>query len=116
NTAIPKDKNMYPILEIVLEMYERGIKFLPVDLYKSDSKKFLVEDDSLLPPLSSLTGFGEVDAEKLIEARKDGKFTSIEQMGYRAKLGKVAIETLQIAGCLNGMPRSEQMDMFDMFG
>lgn len=114
NNAGNKEKNMYPILEIVLEMYERNIEFLPVDIYKSDATKFLVEKDGIRPPLSSLTGFGEVDANKLVEARKEEKFTSIEQMAGKARIGKVAVETLQKAGCLNGMPRSEQLDMFDL--
>ena len=116
NKAAPKDKNMYPVLELVLEMYERGINFLPVDIYKSDVSKFKIEDGNLRPPLSKLTGFGEVDATKLVEAReKYGKFTSIEDMMIKSKIGKSACETLQLAGCLDGMPRSEQMDMFDMF-
>lgn len=114
NQAAPKDKNMYPILELVLEMNERGINFLPVDIYKSDVTKFIVEGNDLRPPLSSLTGFGEVDAKKLVEARKQGKFTSIEDMMIKSKIGKVACETLKIAGCLEGMPRSEQLDMFDL--
>ncbi len=114
NAAGNKERNMYPILEIVLEMNERGVNFLPVDIYKSDSKKFLVEDDGIRPPLSALTGFGEVDANKLVEARKETKFSSIEDMASKAKIGKVAVETLQKAGCLDGMPRSEQMDMFDI--
>jgi len=79
NAATPKDKNMYPILELVLEMYERGIKFLPIDLYKSHATKFIMEDEGIRPPLSALTGFGEVDAEKLVKAREEGVFTSIEQ-------------------------------------
>ena len=117
NKAAPKDKNMYPILELVLEMYERGINFLPVDIYKSDVSKFKVEGKNLRPPLSKLTGFGEVDANKLVEAReKYGKFSSIEDMVIKSKIGKVACETLQLAGCLDGMPRSEQMDMFDLLG
>ncbi|MBO5143299.1 MAG: PolC-type DNA polymerase III, partial [Clostridia bacterium] len=33
NTAAAKDKDMYPILEIVLEMYERGFNFTNIDLY-----------------------------------------------------------------------------------
>ena len=114
NSAQPKDKNMYPILELVLEMNERGIEFLPVDLYKSHSVKFLMEDEGIRPPLSALTGFGEVDAEKVIKARENYKFSSIEDLQIKAKLGKVAIETLQLSGCLDGMPRSEQMDMFDL--
>ena len=116
NTISQKDKNMYPILEIVLEMNERNIDFLPVDIYLSDAKKYIVEEDGIRPPLSALTGFGEVDAGKLIEAREQERFTSIEQMAMRAKLGKVAVEVLRKEGCLDGMPRSEQMDMFDLFG
>jgi len=46
NDASAKDKNMYAILELVLEMYERGFNFLPIDLYKSDAIKFKVEDRS----------------------------------------------------------------------
>ena len=117
NKAAPKDKTMYPVLELVLEMNERGIDFLPVDIYKSDIKNFKVEGKMLRPPLSKLTGFGEVDATKLVQAReKYGKFTSIEDMVQKSKIGKVAAETLQLAGCLDGMPRSEQMDMFDLLG
>ncbi len=46
NDATAKDKNMYAILELVLEMYERGFNFLPIDLYKSDAIKFKIEDRS----------------------------------------------------------------------
>ncbi len=115
NAAAPKDKDMYPTLELVLEMNQRGIDFLPVDLYKSEINKFLVEEDGIRPPFSALTGFGEVDAGKLVEAReKYGKFTSIEDMTIKAKIGKSAVETLRLSGVLDGMPRSEQMDMFDL--
>ncbi len=115
-SASNKEENMYPVLEIALEMYERGLEFLPVDIYKSDAKRFIVEDKKIRPPLSKLNGFGEVDAEKLVKAREEGRFTSIEQMMLKSKIGKVAVETLRQAGCLEGMPRSEQMDMFDILG
>ena len=115
NSASQKDKNMYPILELVLEMNERGINFLPIDLYKSTVNKFTVEKDGIRPPFSALTGFGEVDAKKLVEAReKYEKFSSIEDMIIKSKIGKVAVETLKQSGCLDGMPKSEQMDIFDM--
>ncbi len=114
NSAAPKDKNMYPILEIVLEMYERGINFLPVDLYKSDASKFIVEEDGLRPPLSSMTGFGDVDSKKLVEARENGKFETIEELQLRSKIGKVSLEVLQKNGCLEGMPASSQVSLFEM--
>ena len=45
NSATQKDKGMYNILEYVLEMYKRGITFLPIDIYKSQATKFSMEKD-----------------------------------------------------------------------
>ena len=112
NTATAKDKDMYDDLEIVLEMYERGIKFLPIDLYESDSKKFLVQEDAIRPPLNSIPGLGTVAADSIIAARKDGKFMSIDDLKIRSKAGKSVIEMLTNAGCLNGMSQSNQMSLF----
>ena len=112
NAAQNKDKEMYPVLELVLEMNERGIKFLPVDLYKSHSIKFIMEDEGIRPPLSAIPGLGPVDAENINIAKNDGKFMSIDDLQIRAKIGKVAIETLKNAGCLDGMSKSNQMSLF----
>ena len=112
NSASPKDKNMYSILEIVLEMYERGFNFLEVDLYKSHSTKFLVEDGGIRPPLNSIPGFGTVAAKSIEKARQEGEFMSINDLKLRAKLGKSGIEMLQNAGCLKGMSLSNQMSLF----
>ncbi len=112
NLAANKDKEMYPVLELVLEMNERGIDFLPVDLYKSHHSKFIVEPDGLRPPLSAINGFGPIDAENLYNAAREGKFMSISDMQIKSKIGKVAIETLRNAGCLKGMSESNQMSLF----
>ena len=40
-----------------------------------ETEKFLVEKDGIRLPLLLLSGFGEVDANKLVEARKEEKFT-----------------------------------------
>jgi DNA polymerase-3 subunit alpha (Gram-positive type) len=82
------DKDTLTVLEVINEMYERNVNFLPVDIYVSDSNKFLVEEDGIRPPLTALTGFGGVDAEKLIEARKNEKFESIEDVQIKARLRK----------------------------
>ena len=112
NNATTKDKNMYAILELVLEMYERGIKFLPMDLYKSHATKFLVEDEGIRPPLNSIPGLGTVAAEGIEKAKKDGTFMSIDDMQIRSKVGKSVIELLQKFGCLKGMSQSNQMSLF----
>ena len=60
NAAAKKDQDMYPVLELVLEMYERGLKFLPIDLYKSHWKNFKIEDGAIRPPFSSIAGMGPI--------------------------------------------------------
>ncbi len=113
--AAPKDKDMYDDLEIVLEMYERDIKFLPIDLYKSHTTKFLVEEDSLRPPINSISGMGNVAAEGIFNAfHEEEPISSIEDLKKRAKIGNAAIELLKKFGCLNGLPESDQMSLFDV--
>jgi len=43
NNMTQKEKNTLTILEVANEMYARGIKFLPIDIYKSDAVKFKIE-------------------------------------------------------------------------
>ena len=112
NAATTKDKNMYAILELVLEMYERGIKFLPIDLYKSHATKFQIEKDGIRPPLNSVPGLGTVAALGIEEAKKEGKFMSIDDMKIRSKIGNSVVELLRKMGCLNGMSQSNQMSLF----
>ena len=115
NNISQKDKSMYTILEIVLEMYERGFEFLPIDLYKSDSKKFKIEDGKIRPPLSSIPGLGEVAAISIrngVEEEK-GKFISIDEFQLKAKVGNSTIELLKKFGCLQGMSKSNQISLFN---
>ena len=112
NSATQKDKTMYPILELVLEMYERGFEFLPMDLYKSDATKFIVEDNALRPPLNSIPGLGTVAALGIAEARKDGKFMSIDDLKIRSKVGNSVTDILKKYRCLKGMSQSNQMSLF----
>ncbi len=112
NNVTAKDKNLFTILEICYEMYKRGFKLLKADLYKSHSTKFLIEENSLLPPLNSLQGVGENAAKSIVEARKNGEFLSIEDLKIRAKLTKTSIETLSQHGCLNKLSERNQISLF----
>lgn len=115
NQAANKDKDMYDDLESVLEMYERGIKFLPIDLYKSDATKFLVEKDGLRPPFNSISGMGGVAAEGIYNAvHGDEPIKSIDDLRKRAKIGNASIDLLKKFNCLNGLPESDQLSFFDV--
>ena len=112
NNVTPKDKDMYDDLELVLEMYERGLRFLPIDLYKSHATKFQVEGDSLRPPLNSIAGLGNVAAEGIMKARQEEKFMSIDDLKIRSKVGDSVTELLRQFGCLEGMSQSNQLSLF----
>ncbi len=107
-----KEKDEITALELVLEMHMRGIAFLPADLYKSDPKRFLMEDDKLRVPFISLGGLGEAAAEAIVRERVT-PFLSIEDLKNRAKLSSAVIELLRTHGCLNGMTETSQMTLFN---
>lgn len=112
NEATQKEKNLETILELVLEAMLRGVRFLRVDLYKSDPKRFLITEEGLLPPLASLQGLGDNAAKYVAAAREEGAFLSIEDLKSRARLSSAVIEVLQKHGCLDGMSESDQLELF----
>ncbi|MGL5647160.1 MAG: PolC-type DNA polymerase III [Clostridium sp.] len=113
NAATVKDKGMITSLELCYEMSKRGLKFLKVDLYKSEAVKFIIEEEGVIrPPISALQGVGANAAEAIVEARKDGEFISKEDLRLRAKITKTNIETLSNHGCLEGVPETNQLSLF----
>lgn len=113
NEMTKKDKDKITVLEIVVEFYARGLHFYTIDLYESDSTKFLVKDGSLLPPLNSLQGLGITAAESIVESRKAGTFDTLEQLKERTSVGKSLIELLKERDILKGIPESNQVSLFD---
>ena len=93
-------------------MYLRGIQFVPIDLYKSDVKRFKLTQDGILPPISSLQGLGITAAQNIINARRKGKFTSIEDLKRRTKITKNAVQILKQNGILNGLQETDQISLF----
>ncbi|WMJ82027.1 PolC-type DNA polymerase III [Clostridium sp. MB40-C1] len=112
NNATQKDKGLLTILELCYEMYKRGIKFLNIDLYKSHPTKFLIEGDSIRPPLSSLAGVAANAAKNIANVREEGEFISKEDLRVRAKVSKTVIEALDQHGCLGGLPETNQLSLF----
>lgn len=114
NMVTAKEKNLQVVLEVALEMYARGFKFENVDLYKSDSDKFIIGENGILPPLKGLDGVGENAARKIVEEREVSKFISIEDLVKRGKVSRTVIEALSIHGCLEDLPESNQISLFNI--
>jgi DNA polymerase-3 subunit alpha (Gram-positive type) len=99
-------------LQILNEAMARGIKFLPVDIYKSEIKSFPVTEGKIRLPFVAFSGLGEAAAEGIVRERKKGKFISIADLRDRAKLAKPVIEAFKTSGILNGMQESNQISFF----
>ncbi|MBM7644383.1 DNA polymerase-3 subunit alpha (Gram-positive type) [Scopulibacillus daqui] len=110
--ASPKEKNLLVVLELALEMCERGFSFQSVDLYRSKATEFVVDGDSLIPPFNALQGVGTNAAINIVKAREEGEFLSKEDLQKRAKLSRTVIEYLDQHGCLEGMPEANQLSLF----
>ena len=111
--ATNKEKDMQTILEVAKEMYARGIKCLPVDLYRSEATRFKITDEGILPPFTALQGLGVAAANNIVEARSGaGSFISIEDLKVKAGISKSVIEILENHGCLEGLDQSSQLSLF----
>jgi len=107
-----KDKGLQIVLELAWEMYIRGYYVEKVDLYGSLADKFVIHEKSLQPPFAALDGLGSSAAKNIVEARKDGEFSSIDDLKKRTGISKTVVEILREHGCLTGMTESDQMELF----
>lgn len=112
-TISAAEKDTQTTLEVCHEFYKRGFTFAPMDIYKSDATKFLVTENGLIPPFTSMPGIGEQAAVNLVEERKNGPFLSAEELSVRCpKVSKSVIELLDEIGALGSMPKSTQISLF----
>lgn len=112
NELSVKEKGVLTILEVCNEMYARGLKFLPIDIAKSEAFKFLPTPDGILPPLNSLVGLGTNAAKSIVDARNERMFDTIDDLTARSSVTKTVVETLKNHGCLKGLPESDQITFF----
>ena len=111
--ASVKEKNLLTVLEIANEMVERGYEFKMVDIYKSDAKDFIIEENSLLAPFRAINGLGENVAKQIVIAREEQPFLSKEDLATRGKVSKTIIEYMDENGVLEGLPDENQLSLFD---
>ncbi len=109
-----RDKATLTIMEVVNEMYARGIEFMPIDIYLSHPTKYLNIGGKILPALNSIAGMGDRAAQSIADARENGKFFSIDDFKQRTSVSETHIELLKSFGCFNGIPQSAQVSMFEM--
>ena len=110
-----KEAEQLKTLYIALEMVQRGYKFSNINIMKSDAVNFVVDDENrcLIPPFVTIDQLGESAAESVVEARKEGKFTSKEDLLRRTKLSKTNVEDLSALHVLDDLTETDQLSLFD---
>lgn len=108
-----KEEAAYGDMKIVQEMYARGYEFMPIDIFQAKAKHFQIIDGKLMPALNSIDGMGDKAAEGVVEAAKDGPFTSCENFKNRSKVSGTIVEKMREMGMLGDLPLSDQMSLLD---
>ncbi|MGD9345420.1 MAG: DNA polymerase III subunit alpha [Candidatus Aminicenantes bacterium] len=100
----------YGLAEYIEEAKRRGIRVLGPDVNRSDFR-FVVEGKSIRVGLMSIKGLPLKAAEKIIEEREAGSYTSIEDFLFRVSLTKSELFTLIKAGIFDSLEprRTEQI-------
>ncbi len=116
NKAPDKEQNQLTVLEVALEMIKRGFSFKPIDLYKSDTKNFIITEDkkSLLLPFIVVDSLGDNVAETIIKARAEKPFISKQDVKNRTKLSTTLFTKLEDLGTFEGMIEKNQLSLFDL--
>ena len=110
--ASPKEQSSISVLQLINECMARGIKFLPIDIEKSDAYAFVPENGAIRMPFSALPGLGENAALNIIAARNEEKFFSVDDLRIRAKLTKSVIEILRKNRVLDNLNETDQLSFF----
>ena len=111
--ATNKEAGQAESLKVALEATARGIKFLPIDLYKSDATTWVTKSDTeIYPPFNAIDGLGDTVAKNIVSEREKGKFLSIEDVQKRAKVSQTLIDKMKDMGILEGLPDSNQLTLF----
>lgn len=109
-----KDDETLVSLQLICEMLARGYEFAPIELGKSEAKRYVVEDGKIRLPYMAMKGIGEAAANALEEAGKHAAdYISVEEFQQAAVgVSNTVIETLYDMGVLSHLPKSSQMTLF----
>ena len=113
NELSKKEQDSYNDMKIVQEMYARGFTFIPIDIFRAKSNHFQIINGALMPSLSSIDGMGGKAADGIVEAVKDGPFSSRENFKERSKISGTVVEKMAELGLLGDLPESNQLSLFD---
>ena len=114
DTLTKKEQDSYKDMKIVQEMHVRGFTFLPIDIFRADSRAFQIIDGKIMPSLNSIDGLGEKAADAIMEAARKGPFLSKDDFRERTKVSKTVVDMMDEMHLLGDLPESNQISLFDL--
>ncbi len=90
----------YPKPVVINDAIRAGVKFLPVDLRRSQAE-VIVEGDAIRLGLGDVRSFGPEQVETLIAERQRGPFRSLNDLVKRTGFDRPHVEALVLAGALD---------------
>ena len=82
----------------------RGFEFLPVDINKSDSLVFVVEEGKLRIPFIAVDKLGENAAIDVVAKRNEREFSSKADVKSRTKINSTVFDDLLLMHALDALP------------
>ncbi|MDR0991681.1 MAG: PolC-type DNA polymerase III [Ruminococcus sp.] len=110
--ATAKEKGVADTLYVINEMVERGLKFLPVDIFKSDGFRYLPEEGGLRIPFSAVDGISVDAGPRIYDVAHNNTFISSEEFAAIGGFNKTVTEALESIGAFGNMPKSAQFSLF----
>lgn len=116
-TLTDKDHKIKATCDILVEFFARGYTIQHISLERSRASTWVIDHktNSLIPPFDIIDGFGEKAAEKLVEARNEMMFESLEDFKKRSGVNKTITEKFNVLGILKKLPfeKTDQQSIFD---
>ena len=109
-----KEEELIPTLEIINELMARKLKVLNIDLYRSHNLEWIVdyEQQALIPPFVVIDGLGDTVAKKIVDARQERVFQSIQDFQKRCDINKTLLEKLKTLKIFHGLDETDQIKLF----
>lgn len=111
-SATAKEESRGVVLEVLREMFLRGIQCLPVSIAASDVSAFRVEEDGVRPPLIAVEGLGEKAARRVGEELTKGDVATIDDLVARTGLSRPIVERLKGYKAFGDLPETNQLALF----
>lgn len=110
-----KEDDLLTMYQVAVEMLKRGFNFLPVDIMKSEAKKFNLEGNCLRLPFVSVPGLGDSVAYDIVEKRKERPFNSKKDVSERTRLNKTLFEKFEEMHAFADLPDESDELLFGLF-